>query len=126
MDVYERHYMATLCEILLTIAQKKMGIRESILFRTSYVDKDNENVIDYSPQLLFALKYIFKFTKNAPDCLESWELDYSGDVVLLEVLQEKLTKCKDDSPMRSVWGESENICREFDLLIQSKYSYEKI
>ncbi|GBN70321.1 Zinc finger MYM-type protein 1, partial [Araneus ventricosus] len=42
-----RHYLVTLCEILLTIAQQKIGVRESgSLFRASAIDIESES-IDY-------------------------------------------------------------------------------
>ncbi|GBM34761.1 hypothetical protein AVEN_208914-1 [Araneus ventricosus] len=44
-----RHYLVTLCEILLTIAQQKIGVRESgSLFRASAIDIESES-IDYGP-----------------------------------------------------------------------------
>lgn len=42
-----RHYMSTLCEILLIITQQKIRIRESRLFHTS--DVEIGNIIDYGP-----------------------------------------------------------------------------
>ncbi|GBL87917.1 Zinc finger MYM-type protein 1 [Araneus ventricosus] len=44
-----RHYLVTLCEILLTISQQKIGVRESgSLFRASAIDIESES-IDYGP-----------------------------------------------------------------------------
>ncbi|GBN56214.1 hypothetical protein AVEN_47730-1 [Araneus ventricosus] len=44
-----RHYLVTLCEILLTITQQKIGVRESVsLFRASAIDIESES-IDYGP-----------------------------------------------------------------------------
>ncbi|GBM99085.1 hypothetical protein AVEN_243891-1 [Araneus ventricosus] len=44
-----RHYLVTLCEILLTISQQKIGVRESgSLFRASAIDIESES-IDYRP-----------------------------------------------------------------------------
>ncbi|GBM69675.1 hypothetical protein AVEN_233870-1 [Araneus ventricosus] len=44
-----RYYLVTLCEILLTIAQQKIGVRESgSLFRASAIDIESES-IDYGP-----------------------------------------------------------------------------
>lgn len=53
-------------------------------------------------KMLFALRYIFKFTKNASDFLQNSKLDYSVALELVEALRDKLHECRDDSTIQAI------------------------
>ncbi|GBN48744.1 hypothetical protein AVEN_205743-1 [Araneus ventricosus] len=85
-------------------------------------DSNSDRVIEargllyqFSPDFiktLFALRYIFEFTKNTYDLLQSPELDYSDALELLEVLQERLNDCRTDTTMQNLWSQAANVCHE--------------
>jgi hypothetical protein len=78
-----------------------MGIRESRLFRTSPIDKDNESVIDYGPHsgnFLYLLALVGKHMMRL--LLEKLEIDpnakYTHHTVqnaLLDIMAEKVKNC---------------------------------
>lgn len=63
-------------------------------------------------KMLFALRYIFKFTKNASDFLQNSKLDYSVALELVEALRDKLHECRNDTTIQTIWEQSKNIFHE--------------
>lgn len=96
-----------------------------LLHDISINDTNSDRVVEargllyqFSPsfiKMLFALRYIFKLTKNASDFLQNSELDYSIALELVEALRDKLNECRDDSIIETVWEETENFFHELGL-----------
>ncbi|GBN56215.1 hypothetical protein AVEN_47731-1 [Araneus ventricosus] len=110
--------------MLRTVCKRFMLLYE-LLSDVIENDSNSDRVIEarfllyqFSPDFiktLFALRYIFEFTKNTSDLLQSPELDYSDALELLGVLQERLNDCRTDTTMQNLWSQAANVCHELGM-----------
>ncbi|KAF8769794.1 hypothetical protein HNY73_017403 [Argiope bruennichi] len=125
-----RHYMRTLCEILLLIAHQKIGIRESNEFRQSDVTI-KKDVIDYGPHggnflsmLALVAKHddiIARKIRNGPSNCKYTH--HSIQKALLGIMAEEVQKEISNERkiiIKKMWDQATLVCQEMEVEEEEK------